>query len=69
MVGGGLGVTLLPRLAVTAGVVGTAPVEVRPLEGSATPGRLLALAWRPRSPRASEFRGLAGAIATALANG
>ncbi len=67
MVGGGLGVTLLPRLAVNSGVVGDAPVEVRPLEGSATPGRLLALAWRPRSPRAPEFRGLASAIAAAIA--
>jgi LysR family hydrogen peroxide-inducible transcriptional activator len=66
MVAGGLGVTLLPRLALDAGVLAGAPVAVRPLEGAATPGRVLALAWRPRSPRAAEFRGLAPAIAGAL---
>jgi LysR family hydrogen peroxide-inducible transcriptional activator len=67
MVAGGLGVTLLPRLAVEAGVAGEAPVEIRPLDGAATPGRALALAWRPRSPRAAEFRGLGPAVAAALA--
>lgn len=69
MVAGGLGVTLLPRLAVTGGVLAGVPVEVRPLEGAATPGRMLALAWRPRSPRAAEFRGLASAIAAAVGRG
>jgi LysR family hydrogen peroxide-inducible transcriptional activator len=67
MVAGGLGVTLLPRLALGAGVLAGAPVEVRRLEGAATPGRMLALAWRPRSPRAAEFRGLAPAVAAAVA--
>jgi LysR family hydrogen peroxide-inducible transcriptional activator len=67
MVGSGLGVTLLPRLAVGAGVVGDAPVVVRALEGAAAPGRTLALAWRPRSPRAAEFRGLAPAVAATIA--
>ncbi|MGG5807805.1 hydrogen peroxide-inducible genes activator [Falsiroseomonas sp. CW058] len=67
MVAGGLGVTLLPRLAVDAGVAADAPVEIRPLEGAATPGRNLALAWRPRSPRAAEFRALAPAVADAIA--
>jgi LysR family hydrogen peroxide-inducible transcriptional activator len=70
MVAGGLGVTLLPRIAVEAGVLAGAPVEVRPLEpatpGEAPPGRTLALAWRPRSPRAAEFRNLAPAIAEAV---
>ncbi|WP_372620890.1 hydrogen peroxide-inducible genes activator [Falsiroseomonas sp.] len=67
MVAGGLGVTLLPKLALDAGVLAGAPVEVRPLEGTATPGRALALAWRPKSPRAAEFRGLAPAVAAAIA--
>jgi LysR family hydrogen peroxide-inducible transcriptional activator len=67
MVAGGLGVTLLPRLAFDAGVLAGAPVEVRPLDGTATPGRVLALVWRPRSPRAAEFRGLASAVAAAIA--
>jgi LysR family hydrogen peroxide-inducible transcriptional activator len=69
MVAGGLGVTLLPRLAVQGGVVGDAPVKVLPLDGTATPGRLLALAWRPRSPRAAEFRRLAPAVAASLPGG
>lgn len=73
MVAGGLGVTLVPRLAVEAGVLAGAPVEVRPLEppapAEAEPGRMLALAWRPRSPRAAEFRGLAPAIAEAVRSG
>jgi LysR family hydrogen peroxide-inducible transcriptional activator len=66
MVAGGLGVTLLPRLAVDAGVLAGAPVEVRALEGIAAPGRVLALAWRPKSPRAAEFRGLGQAVAAAI---
>ena len=67
MVAGGLGLTLLPKLAVDAGVLAGVPVEVRALEGASTPGRVLALAWRPKSPRAAEFRGLAPAFAAAVA--
>jgi LysR family hydrogen peroxide-inducible transcriptional activator len=67
MVASGLGVTLLPELAIAGGVLAGAPVEVRPLEGAAAPARLLALAWRPRSPRATEFRGLGQAVSAALA--
>ncbi len=68
MVAGGLGVTLLPRLALEGGVLAGAAVETRLLEqeGATPPSRSLALAWRPRSPRAAEFRGLAPAIAAAL---
>jgi len=64
MVASGLGVTLVPRLAVEGGVLAGARVAVRPLDADgAMPGRHLALAWRSRSPRGSEFRGLAPAIA------
>lgn len=66
MVAGGLGVTLLPQLALDGGVLAGAPVEVRRLEGAA-PGRVLALAWRPKSPRAAEFQGLGPAVAAAIA--
>jgi LysR family hydrogen peroxide-inducible transcriptional activator len=73
MVAGGLGATLLPRLAVEAGVLAGAPIEVRPLEPAApeepAPARTLALAWRPRSPRAAEFRDLVPAIAEAVRGG
>lgn len=61
MVAGGLGVTILPRLAVQGGVLEGTGLLTRPLE--AEPGRTLALAWRPRSPRAAEFRALAASLA------
>ncbi len=72
MVASGLGVTLLPKLAVDSGVLNGTSVVVRPLvgaNGTTPPGRTLALAWRDRSPRAPEFRGLAPAIAAAIAGG
>lgn len=65
MVAGGLGVTLLPRLAVEGGVLNGTSVVLKPL---ATPqGRDLGLAWRARSPRAAEFRSLARMVARAIA--
>ncbi len=70
MVAGGLGVTLLPRLAVEGGVMAGAGIEIRPLEpanpAEPPPGRSLALAWRARCPRAAEFRGLAPAVAASM---
>ncbi|MFC3124043.1 hydrogen peroxide-inducible genes activator [Pseudoroseomonas globiformis] len=65
MVAGGLGVTLLPRLAVDGGVVAGTPVVLKPL--AEPEGRELGLAWRARSPRAAEFRGMAETIAEAMA--
>jgi LysR family hydrogen peroxide-inducible transcriptional activator len=64
MVGGGLGLTLLPHLAVAGGVTAGADVTTRPLVGAF--GRRIALAWRARSPRADEFRTLIPTIAAAL---
>lgn len=68
MVQGGLGSTLLPRLAIDGGVLAGTELVVRPIsaEGGRVPSRTLALAWRPKSPRAAELRGLAPAIAQAL---
>lgn len=57
MVAGGLGVTLLPRLAVSAGVTASTDIELRPL-AAAGAWRTLGLAWRPNAPRASEYRSL-----------
>jgi LysR family hydrogen peroxide-inducible transcriptional activator len=62
MVAGGLGVTLLPRIAVAAGVAAGAAVDLRPLAGGSA-WRTIGLAWRPRSPRADEYRALAPLIA------
>jgi LysR family hydrogen peroxide-inducible transcriptional activator len=57
MVAGGLGITLLPRLAVAAGIIDGTGLVLRPLAG---PGawRTLGLAWRPNSPRAADYRAL-----------
>jgi LysR family hydrogen peroxide-inducible transcriptional activator len=71
MVAGGLGVTLLPRLAVAGGVLAGTSVVLRPIEappGQVT-GRTIGLAWRARSPRAAEFRSLAPVIGEAIAAG
>jgi LysR family hydrogen peroxide-inducible transcriptional activator len=66
MVAGGLGVTLLPRIAVDAGITAGTNLELRPLSG---PGawRTLGLAWRPNAPRAAEYRALAPVLAQAAA--
>lgn len=67
MVAGDLGITLLPRLAVQGGVLAGASLALRPLEEGAS--RTLGLAWRARSPRAAEFRGLVGAVRQAVETG
>jgi LysR family hydrogen peroxide-inducible transcriptional activator len=64
MVAGGLGVTLLPRLAVEGGVLSNTPVLLKPL--AEPQGRTLGLAWRARSPRVADFRGMAETIAQAI---
>ena len=57
MVAGGLGVTLLPRISVNAGIIDGTGVVLRPL-AAAGAWRTLGLAWRPNAPRASEYRAL-----------
>jgi LysR family hydrogen peroxide-inducible transcriptional activator len=64
MVAGGLGVTLVPRLAVNAGLTEGTGVELRPLDGAGG-WRTLSLVWRPGSPRGAEYRALAPFIARA----
>jgi len=54
MVSEGLGVTLLPNLAIEAGVVGGSDVRLTPLS-DACPRRVV-LAWRPGSAREALFR-------------
>ncbi|WP_323990022.1 MULTISPECIES: hydrogen peroxide-inducible genes activator [Nguyenibacter] len=58
MVADGLGIALLPRLAVESGILRDLPVVVRPVTGCQA-WRTIGLAWRPRSPRAADFRLLA----------
>lgn len=65
MVAGGLGVSLLPKLAIDAGVTSGADVELRAFE---TPmiGRRIGIAWRTGSPRASEAQLIGEIVRTAL---
>jgi LysR family hydrogen peroxide-inducible transcriptional activator len=64
MVAGGLGVTLLPRLAVEAGIADGTGITIRPLSGAGA-WRSLSLAWRPGAPRAADYRVLAPVLAEA----
>ena len=61
MVGSGLGVSLLPAMAVDAGLAEGAPVAVRPLESRAST-REIVVAWRAGSSRAPDARLLAGVL-------
>lgn len=58
MVDNGLGVTMLPEMALEAGILDGTDVVARPLKGNNTT-REIALIWRANSPRAEEFRLLA----------
>jgi LysR family hydrogen peroxide-inducible transcriptional activator len=61
MVDNGLGVTLLPEMAIDAGILNGTDVIARPLDAE-RPSRRIALAWRKGSPRAKEFKLLADAL-------
>jgi LysR family hydrogen peroxide-inducible transcriptional activator len=54
MVASGMGVTLLPRLAVEAGILSGTDLVTRPVTGGGA--RLLGLAWRRSTARKEEFR-------------
>jgi len=58
MVDNGLGVTMLPKMAIDAGILHDTKVVVRPLK-SDNASREIALVWRKGSPRGDEFRLLA----------
>ncbi len=66
MVASGLGVTLLPRLAVCAGVTAGTELVLRPVAGTGA-WRTLGLAWRPNAPRSPEYRALGGKLAQVCA--
>ena len=61
MVDNGLGLTMVPEMAVTAGILTGTGVAARPLE-AAHAARRIALIWRRNSPRHQEFRLLADAL-------
>jgi LysR family hydrogen peroxide-inducible transcriptional activator len=58
MVDNGLGVTILPQMAIDAGILHETHVVARPLKAPDA-AREIALVWRRNSPRADEFRLLA----------
>lgn len=66
MVGGGLGVSLVPGLAARAGVTAGTGVAVRPFTEQ-VPGRQIAIAWRTGSSREVEARMIADITRTATA--
>ncbi|HST36444.1 MAG TPA: hydrogen peroxide-inducible genes activator [Allosphingosinicella sp.] len=61
MVDNGLGTTLIPQMAVEAGILEGTNVVARPLDAD-HPARRIALVWRKASPREKEFRLLAEAL-------
>jgi LysR family hydrogen peroxide-inducible transcriptional activator len=66
MVGMGLGLTLLPALAVDAGPrVSKKSVEIRPFK-LPPPGRTIALVWRKRAPFPETFERLAATLKASL---
>ena len=58
MVDNGLGLTMLPEMALDAGILNGTNVVARPLK-SGNANREIALVWRKNSPRGDEFRLLA----------
>ena len=64
MVENGLGVTMLPEMALNAGILANTHLVARPLEAD-NPSRTIALVWRRASPREKDFRLLADLLAAA----
>ena len=64
MVDNGLGMTLVPEMAVAAGLLAGTGVVTRRLDAE-HPSRRIALVWRRGSPREKEFRLLADALKAA----
>lgn len=64
MVDNGLGVTMLPEMAITAGILEHTNVTARPLD-AANALRHIALVWRKASPRERDFRLMADVLAEA----
>jgi LysR family hydrogen peroxide-inducible transcriptional activator len=61
MVDNGLGLTLIPQMAVSAGILDGTGIVTRHLDADQS-SRRIALAWRKGSPRAEEFTMLGEAL-------
>jgi LysR family hydrogen peroxide-inducible transcriptional activator len=68
MVGNGLGQTLVPEMAVKAGILTNTGVIAKPLKARHA-FRRIALIWRKGSPREKEFRLLAETLVSAAGEG
>lgn len=66
MVENGLGTTMLPEMAIEAGILRDTHIVARPLDAE-HPSRTIALVWRKNSPREKDFRLLAKAMKDASA--
>ncbi|WP_420143590.1 hydrogen peroxide-inducible genes activator [Sphingobium sp.] len=66
MVDNGLGVTMIPEMAIAGGILEHTKITARPLESDRS-SRDIALIWRRNSPREKEFRLLAGILRDAAA--
>ncbi len=64
MVDNRLGLTLVPKMAIDAGILGGTHVVARPLDAPRA-SREVALVWRTSSPRRAEFELLASVLAAA----
>lgn len=64
MVENGLGVTMLPEMALKSGILANTHIVARPLAAE-HPSRTIALVWRRASPREKDFRLLADLLAAA----
>ncbi len=64
MVDNRLGLTLVPQMAIDAGILNGTHVTARPLDGPRA-SREIALVWRASSPRSAEFKLLASVLAAA----
>jgi LysR family transcriptional regulator, hydrogen peroxide-inducible genes activator len=68
MAANGLGVTLVPQMAIDAGILGGLNLVARPLEDDSPP-RVIALAWRLTSSRKAMFRELGAVLRKVLHEG
>lgn len=66
MVASGLGITLIPQMAINSDMVRHADIELRPLKGEQQAQRDIGLVWRPSFRRTSALEELANSFTQAL---
>ncbi|MDX1573984.1 MAG: LysR substrate-binding domain-containing protein, partial [Methylophaga sp.] len=67
MVASGLGITLIPQMAINSDMVRHAEIELRPLKGEQQAQRDIGLVWRPSFRRTSALEQLSASFTQALA--